>query len=329
MPREFDVTPVFLLSLPRSGSTLLQRLLVSHPSVASAPETWILLPLFYSTRKESGYAEYSHHSCADGINEFISRLPRARRDYLAAVNAYAQTMYNAACSQSERLFIEKTPRYALIGKPLFEAFPDAYFIFLWRNPLSVAASLSKTWGKGRWPMHRYRVDLEDGLAGLTQLRAAVDSGGGRFIDVTYDKLVQTPESALVEITSFLDLESHGVKQERRTVDGALGDAADQRKTTQILPDSSGDAYTDAYFNSYRRRWAKRYLNTISDDTLNLTGTNRTRLMDSLTECGNTQKGLLKDIGFGVCDYIWRLLQVVMLAKRIRRILRRERWNFLG
>ena len=38
-------TPIFIISLPRSGSTLLQRILTSHESVASASEPWLLLPL--------------------------------------------------------------------------------------------------------------------------------------------------------------------------------------------------------------------------------------------------------------------------------------------
>ena len=34
---------VFLLSLPRSGSTLLQRLLAAHPQVHTVAEPWLML----------------------------------------------------------------------------------------------------------------------------------------------------------------------------------------------------------------------------------------------------------------------------------------------
>ena len=40
-----SVTPVFIFSLPRSGSTLTQRVLTAHDGVASAAEPWVLLPL--------------------------------------------------------------------------------------------------------------------------------------------------------------------------------------------------------------------------------------------------------------------------------------------
>jgi hypothetical protein len=40
-------TPLFLLSLPRSGSTLAQRILAAHGGIATTSEPWILLPYLY------------------------------------------------------------------------------------------------------------------------------------------------------------------------------------------------------------------------------------------------------------------------------------------
>ena len=39
------VKPVFLFSLPRSGSTMLQRALGRHPNIATLSESWFLLGL--------------------------------------------------------------------------------------------------------------------------------------------------------------------------------------------------------------------------------------------------------------------------------------------
>jgi len=35
----------FLISLPRAGSTLLQRLLMAHSGIASCGEPWLALPM--------------------------------------------------------------------------------------------------------------------------------------------------------------------------------------------------------------------------------------------------------------------------------------------
>ena len=40
-----SIRPIFIFSAPRSGSTLLQRVLAAHTQVATASEPWILLPL--------------------------------------------------------------------------------------------------------------------------------------------------------------------------------------------------------------------------------------------------------------------------------------------
>ena len=69
------VQPVLLLSLPRSGSTLLQRLLGAHSEVATAPEPWVLLPFLYALRPDDVYAEYGHRVAVSAVAEFLDRLP--------------------------------------------------------------------------------------------------------------------------------------------------------------------------------------------------------------------------------------------------------------
>ena len=55
-----DVKPIFLICSPRTGSTLLQRILASHSKISSEGETHLLLPLLYAIRKEGVYSEYNH-----------------------------------------------------------------------------------------------------------------------------------------------------------------------------------------------------------------------------------------------------------------------------
>ncbi|MFW6066259.1 MAG: sulfotransferase, partial [Planctomycetota bacterium] len=42
------VSPLILFSLPRSGSTLLQRMLSLHGRIASTAEPWLLIPQLYA-----------------------------------------------------------------------------------------------------------------------------------------------------------------------------------------------------------------------------------------------------------------------------------------
>ena len=49
-----------------------------------------------------------------------------------------------------RCFVDKSPPYHLIAQQIISTFPDARFVFLWRNPLSVLASIVDTLADGRW-----------------------------------------------------------------------------------------------------------------------------------------------------------------------------------
>ena len=74
-------TPIFIFSLPRAGSTLLQRMLAAHDAIASAPEPTFLLPLLYTLKDRDVYAAYSHELVVWAIEDFAA-TPNGRADYL-------------------------------------------------------------------------------------------------------------------------------------------------------------------------------------------------------------------------------------------------------
>ena len=67
---------LFLISPPRSGSTMLQRMLASHSQIHTHPEPHLLTPLHYL-----GYyatvdaAPYDHVNAARALREFTEELP--------------------------------------------------------------------------------------------------------------------------------------------------------------------------------------------------------------------------------------------------------------
>src|SRR6185295_1068341 len=90
------VTPrlLFVVSPPRSGSTLLQRMIGSHSEILTHPEPHLITPLAYLGYHDTvDKAPYDHVNAAEAIRLFVSGLPRQEQDYLDAVRAYADTMY--------------------------------------------------------------------------------------------------------------------------------------------------------------------------------------------------------------------------------------------
>ena len=146
---------IFIISLPRSGSTLLQRLLTSNDAFDSCAETWMLLPLFYATSMYSVFAEYGHTNAVKGIREFIDLLPDKELTFHQSIKELYLDLIGKVSPSNDIYFIEKTPRNALIIDDLLETFKESKFIFLWRHPGAIVSSIIDTWGGGRWNVYKY------------------------------------------------------------------------------------------------------------------------------------------------------------------------------
>ena len=141
--RERFDRPVFIISTPRSGSTLLFEIMQRAPGL-------------YTTRKES-----------HGLIERIPGLFPADRDWdsnrLTAADATAERVEALARGFLEDLsdrdgarpiarfrMLEKTPKNAL-RVPFFDAaWPDSMFVYLYRDVRETLSSMMEAWVSGRF-----------------------------------------------------------------------------------------------------------------------------------------------------------------------------------
>ncbi|HZC84626.1 MAG TPA: sulfotransferase, partial [Rubrobacter sp.] len=195
-------TPIFLFSLPRSGSTLAQRILAAHGGIATTPEPWILLPYLYTLRDNGIYAEYNHRSLILAIEDFYEMLPGGREDYIAEIREFALRLYDKASPDGTRYFLDKTPRYHLVSDEIVAMFPEGKHLFLWRNPLSVVASVMETWGDAKWNLYRFKVDLFDGVENLV---STYERHRNRIHAMRYEEIVTKPEEAWGEVFRYLEM----------------------------------------------------------------------------------------------------------------------------
>ncbi len=273
-----SITPIFVLSTARSGSTLLQRILGSYPEIATAAEPWLLIPLVYASRTRGVHAEYEHGTLAAAAEDFAAQLPRGTVDWDVEVRAFAERLYRRSASDGQRYFLDKTPPYFLIVDELFRIFPDAKFVFLWRNPLAVAASLAD-WPQRDW-RGLYRENLFYGLANLVRARRehAARSFAVRFEDyvagdprtwralMDYLELPFRPESlhafAAVELTGRM-----GDKHGSARYAALSGEPLEKWRTTLANP--------------LRKEAARRYLAWIGAERLAVMGYDAHALMREL------------------------------------------------
>jgi len=195
---------IFIISLPRSGSTLLQRVLGGHPEVVTTSEPWIMLHPVYGRRDKGIKTEYSADWAALGVNEFLEHYTDGDEVYDDAIRAFAQTIYsNAMHKGGGTHFVDKTPRYVMIVEDLVRLFPAARFVFLKRNPLSVLASIVNTQiSHDLWTLERFSEEL---LTGPQAMLSGIDQLGDRAITLSYEDFVADPEARLDDLCARLSI----------------------------------------------------------------------------------------------------------------------------
>jgi len=293
--------PLFLLSLPRSGSTLVQRVLAVHEEISTTPETWLLLPQIYALRERGAFAEYGHTPASRAIREFADRLPDGRQDYEAELHRFILALYARASGGLGTYFLDKTPRYHFVAEDLFRIFPDAKVIFLWRDPLAVVASITETWGRGRWNVGRWRSDLYDGVANLV---AAYQANESRAHAVRYEDLVAGGSQAWQGIFDYLELPfDPSALSGFRAVDlqARMGDPTGTARYDTISDDSL-DRWKITLRTPVRKRWCRNYLNWIGGARLSTMGYDLDQLVEALDAVPASARRLPSDVARGT--YAW-------------------------
>ncbi len=134
---------IFLIGAPRSGTTLLARMMGAHSAIHQRAEPHLITPIahlgYYAKVQK---APYDPQNAEQAIRELVADLPRGEEDYLDALRAYADTLYGRmlASAPGKRFFLDKTPAYALVLPFLTRLYPKAHYVVLTRHPLAVLSS---------------------------------------------------------------------------------------------------------------------------------------------------------------------------------------------
>jgi hypothetical protein len=305
---------VFLLSLPRSGSTLLQRLLAAHPQIAACGEPWLALPALYSLRESGVDSEYDHRTAARGIRSFCSHcLPGGEREYREALRDHLNRLYTSA-AHGHRYFLDKTPRYHLIADELLDLFPNAHFLFLWRNPLAIAASLLESWNQGRWNLDVHAIDL---YAGTTRLIGASMRTELNATAIRYEDLVTSPELELRRLLIWLGLDLPTSIVDRYAsapLAGVVGDTRGTRRYRTISTEPL-DKWKNTLTNPLRKAWANRYLDWLGEERLAHQGYDLHELKAELATVPTSPDHLAGDLARNLYAAFCRTLAAAATSRR--------------
>lgn len=287
--------PVFLISLPRSGSTLLQKMLTVGSEIHSVSEPWLMLPLAFMLREKDMLATYSHKTASCAIEDFIANLPHGQKDFNEALEDFSISLYNRLQPpEGTKYFLDKTPRYYLIVPFLAEVFPTAKFIFVFRNPLEVLSSILTTWMNNRLKINLHYIDLFHGPHALS---SGYDALKNRSVAVNYGDLVTSPEVELRRICAYLQIPfDPAMIAEYRNIEfsGRMGDQKGVKEFHSIST-ASLEKWKRILNTHYRKWFAKRYVRSLGDKTLMNFGTSVKELTHAIDCVHAGSNGNLRDM----------------------------------
>src|SRR5262249_57323458 len=122
----------------RAGTTLRPRMLGARAQIWGGAEPHLITPLAhlgYFGKVEK--APYDQNNAEQAIREIVAEIPQHETGYLDALRAYTDSMYAQMMQLAQpgkRLFLDKTPAYALVFPFLTKLYPQAKYVGLTRHP---------------------------------------------------------------------------------------------------------------------------------------------------------------------------------------------------
>lgn len=277
------IRPIFVFCLPRSGSTLLQRILMGHSKISSIAEPHFLLPFIFASKKDGTIAKYSHQATFKGFNDMISYLPGKENEYNQFLNDFSNKIYRGLSDKESIYFLDKTPRYFWIIPEIVKIFPDAKFVFLFRNPLQIYASILTTFSNKRFNnIHGFYRYLTEGIELLSEGYKLLKSNSYKL---NYEDLVLNPEKIIKELTDYLDLDyEEGLSKifKDQAIKGGSKDPTGIRMYNKV--DSSPlNKWKELFNTPYRKRIIKRYVDNLNEEALRIQGYDKENILKDIEQ----------------------------------------------
>ena len=210
MESKLKYPPIFILGVPRSGTTLLRMMIDSHPEIMCGPEApWITnqveggapsiqqLTLFLANHKWGPVKGFT------GVDEDLV--------YESMASIIDRFMSAAAQSHGKSRWAEKTPRNIIAVPFLYRLFPNAKFIHIFRDGRDVALSTKD----GNWKTIPYRTNkikntygnaLKRWVDWIEQFQNDAQALSITYLSIRYEDLVSSPQEEMRRVLEFLEVE---------------------------------------------------------------------------------------------------------------------------
>jgi tetratricopeptide (TPR) repeat protein len=184
-----DETPLLIVGMPRSGTTLIEQIVSSHPAVAPGEE------LFF----------WSNRATTRGVAEATAFGADAGRDLAAEYISLLRRIGPSAARVTDK----QTFNFQQLGL-IHLLLPMARIIHCRRHPIDTCLSMYFTYFKGRMPFVGDKADLAFAYRQYAKImdhwRTVLPSD--RFLEVDYERLVADREAVTRRMIAFCGLDWH-------------------------------------------------------------------------------------------------------------------------
>jgi hypothetical protein len=214
---------VFIVGCPRSGTTLLQRMVDAHSEIAITRQSRFI-PNYYEKRKGLTPEGLVTPGLVDRLVEErrFKNLEIGREDLESLAGSGEPVPYSRFVTgifdhygkvQSKRLVGDKTPRYVRSIPTLHKLWPETRFVHIVRDGRDVCLSMMN-WKKADSSAGQFSAWKEDrvstgALWWELNVRLGRQDGGSLppelYHEVHYEELVSEPEEACANLCDFLGL----------------------------------------------------------------------------------------------------------------------------
>ncbi len=192
---------VFLVGMPRSGTTWLQLLLSQSAQVATANETHLFS--HYTRSLFQAWAHFQGNPRNVGLHGLMGE-----EDFIAKVKNFTDAILHLIEEKKPgaSVVLEKTPAHAWAWKDILKVYPDAHFIHLIRDPRAVVASLraaGRDWGKN-WASTSVVENAELWLR-VVGFARPIQEQTSRYLEVRYEDLMAQPAESIAALFDWLGI----------------------------------------------------------------------------------------------------------------------------
>ncbi len=177
--------PIFIVGIPRTGTTLVERIIGSHSQVHSAGEITALSDAIDRVAQDNGGAL----GTLDGgmlAREYLARCRAVRGDRPRFTDKLLTNFFHCAL--------------------VLRAFPRAHIVHATRHPLAACYAIYRTRFSGTYPFAYELSEIAEFYVGYARLMAHWHRVlPGRIIDVAYEEVVAALEPTTRNLLSRLDL----------------------------------------------------------------------------------------------------------------------------